>query len=586
MGFGVIILALTQIGSLAVPYFIGQMLDAINDPDKEEDAKREDLAAISTRLCIILGFTSVLLFFRGFIFNGAGERVVARLRIQLFSAILQQEIAFFDKNKTGELLSRLSSDTAKLQDAATSSVSMFIRTAMGIVISLAMMLITSWKLTCVMLVSVPVLVFFAVCYGRFVKRLAKAYTDALAKAADIATESISNIRTTRAFAAEDVEKNKYMDLIGDPDDFADRSFCWYPKKMSTQKLGIQKAMGHGGFIGVVGGLGQFTMVGLMFYGGDLVLKKEMTAGTLVTFMMYSLNVGMSLAIFAGLFSAFMEAIGASTRTFEIVDREPALSLRGGEKVKLEGEIDFDQVKFHYPSRPDIEVLNNFTLNIKKNTTVALVGQSGGGKSTVISLLERFYDVVGGEIRLDGKNIKDLDPSVMRNNFGLVAQEPVLFGVSILDNICYGAASLGEGVSKERVEEVAKMANAHEFISKFPEGYDTMVGERGIKLSGGQKQRIAIARALLMNPSVLLLDEATSALDAESEGLVQGAINEVMKGRTVVVVAHRLSTIKNADCIVMIKNHQIVDKGTHDELMARCGDYQELVRKQLSARVEA
>ena len=586
MGFGVIILALTQIGSLAVPYFIGQMLDAINDPDKEEDVKREDLAAISIRLCIILGFTSVLLFFRGFIFNGAGERVVARLRIQLFTAILQQEIAFFDKNKTGELLSRLSSDTAKLQDAATSSVSMFIRTAMGIVISLVMMLITSWKLTCVMLVSVPVLVFFAVCYGMYVKRLAKAYTDALAKAADIATESISNIRTTRAFAAEDVEMNKYMDFIGDPDDFADRSFCWYPKKMSTHKLGIQKAMGHGGFIGVVGGLGQFTMVGLMFYGGDLVLKKEMTAGTLVTFMMYSLNVGMSLAIFAGLFSAFMEAIGASTRTFEIVDRKPALSLRGGEKVKLEGEIDFDHVKFHYPSRPDIEVLNNFTLNIKKNTTVALVGQSGGGKSTVISLLERFYDVVGGEIRLDGKNIKDLDPSVMRNNFGLVAQEPVLFGVSILDNICYGAASLGEGVSKERVEEVAKMANAHEFISKFPEGYDTMVGERGIKLSGGQKQRIAIARALLMNPSVLLLDEATSALDAESEGLVQGAINEVMKGRTVVVVAHRLSTIKNADCIVMIKNHQIVDKGTHDELMARCGDYQELVRKQLSARVEA
>jgi ABC-type multidrug transport system fused ATPase/permease subunit len=364
--------------------------------------------------------------------------------------------------------------------------------------------------------------------------------------------------------------------------------------MSTHKLGIQKSMGHGGFIGILGGIGQFTLVGMLYYGGTLVLEDKMTAGRLISFMMYALNVGMSLAIFAGLFSSFMEAIGASTRTFEIIDRDPALKLRGGVKMEtVDGRIDFEDVSFSYPSRPDVAVLDKFSLEIQKNTKVALVGQSGGGKSTVISLLERFYDSTGGTIRVDGKDIKTLDQSVLRLNFGLVAQEPVLFGVSILDNICYGVAAkqVGEGldrnagISMDRVVEVAKMANAHEFISQFPEGYQTMVGERGIKLSGGQKQRIAIARALMMNPSILLLDEATSALDAQSEELVQEAINRVMEGRTVVVIAHRLSTIKNADAIVLLKDHKIVDKGRHDELMGRCVEYQDLVKKQLTAARE-
>lgn len=582
------------------------------------EEKRDEMKAITYQLCAILGFTSVMLFFRGFIFNGAGERVVSRLRIQLFKAILQQEIAFFDKNKTGELLSRLSSDTSKLQDAATSSVSVFIRQCLSIVIALAMMFVTSWRLSCVIVGVVPLIVAFAVSYGRFVKRLSKKYTDALAKAADIANESIANIRTTRAFAAEDVETDKYKELIGDPDDPTDKVrgdalaplrsnahappsrppppqvFCWYPKAMSTHKLGIQKSMGHGGFIGILGGIGQFTLVGMLYYGGTLVLEDKMTAGRLISFMMYALNVGMSLAIFAGLFSSFMEAIGASTRTFEIIDRDPALKLRGGVKMEtVDGRIDFEDVSFSYPSRPDVAVLDKFSLEIQKNTKVALVGQSGGGKSTVISLLERFYDSTGGTIRVDGKDIKTLDQSVLRLNFGLVAQEPVLFGVSILDNICYGVAAkqVGEGldrnagISMDRVVEVAKMANAHEFISQFPEGYQTMVGERGIKLSGGQKQRIAIARALMMNPSILLLDEATSALDAQSEELVQEAINRVMEGRTVVVIAHRLSTIKNADAIVLLKDHKIVDKGRHDELMGRCVEYQDLVKKQLTAARE-
>jgi len=250
-----------------------------------------------------------------------------------------QEIAFFDKNKTGELLSRLSSDTSKLQDAATSSVSMFLRNCLALIISLVMMLVTSYKLTGVMLICVPALIAFAITYGRFVKRISKKYTDALASASNVANESISNIRTTRAFAAEDVELARYSSLIGDPDDVTDRYFCWLPKSSNTLQLGIKKAMGHGGFIGVVGGLGQVTVVGLLWYGGELVLTGEMTAGRLITFMMYAINMGGSLAVFAGLFSAFMDALGASSRTFDIIDKEPSFPLRGGDAVdKVEGVI--------------------------------------------------------------------------------------------------------------------------------------------------------------------------------------------------------------------------------------------------------
>ncbi|GMI05287.1 hypothetical protein TrRE_jg11775 [Triparma retinervis] len=566
MAVGVLVLVITQLGTMSIPWFFGKLIDTIADDSLTEAEAREEMREIVFRLLVIMVSTSFLLFLRGFIFNGAGERVVARLRIRLFRAILTQEIAFFDKNKTGELLSRLSSDTSKIQDAATSSVSMFLRNCLSLVISLCMMLITSAKLTGVMLICVPLLIAFAVTYGRFVKRIARRYTDALAEASNVANESISNIRTTRAFAAEDVEMARYTDLIGDPDDPTDKKCCWMPKKDHTHSLGMKKALGHGGFIGVVGGLGQVTVVGLLWYGGELVLTDEITAGTLITFMMYAVNTGAGLAVFAGLFSAFMDALGASVRTFQIIDKIP---------------------------RGDVPVLQNFNLDIAANSTVALVGQSGGGKTTVISLLERFYDVTAGEISIDGKPLKSLDPSITRLNIGMVAQEPVLFGVSITDNICYGWAAKHHSdpakyplfPTRERIEEVARMANCHDFIQTFTEGYDTLVGERGVKLSGGQKQRIAIARALLVDPSILLLDEATSALDAQSEELVQGAIDKVMKGRTVIYIAHRLSTIKGADVIVMMKDHKILDKGTHEELMARCGEYEDLVRKQLSKAEE-
>jgi len=422
------------------------------------------------------------------------------------------------------------------------------------------------------------------------------YTDALAVAADISNESIGNIRTTRAFGAEDLEVVKFAKMIGDPDQFnSGRTVLgWWPSKdnQSTYHLGLKKALGHGTFISCMGGLAQMTFVGLLWFGGELILSEKMSPGKLITFMMYSMQLGISLAIFSGLFSAFMEAIGASKRTFEIIDREPAFKLRGGEdlsaKGEVGGEIEFSKVSFSYPSRMDVPVLEDFSLKIEKNTTVALVGQSGGGKSTVIWLLERFYDVTGGNIYIDGMDIKSLDPSMMRLAMGLVSQEPVLFGVSIFDNIAYGYnAKYGfdRKPSVKEVNEAAKAANALEFINKFPEGLHTLVGERGVKLSGGQKQRIAIARALLIDPRILLLDEATSALDSQSEELVQEAIDRVMEGRTTIVVAHRLSTVRRADQIVLLQDKKIVDKGKHDELLARCDDYRTLVSKQLQSDVK-
>ena len=590
MGFATFCLLITQVGGMAVPWFFGQLIDITQDDSLTVEERRSKMVDIIITLICIQSVASVMLFFRGFIFNASGERVVARLRIRLFKAILSQEIAFFDQKKTGELLSRLSNDTSKLQDAATSSVSIFIRQSITIVISVIMLFATSWQLTSGIIFAVPLLVFVATTYGRYVKGIAKKYTDALAVAADVSNESIGNIRTARAFAGEDLELIKFSKMIGDPDNYHGRTiFSWFPPKESntTYNLGIKKAVGHGTFIGCMGGLAQFTFIGLLWFGGELILSEKMSPGKLITYMMYAMQMGIALAMFSGLFSSFMESIGASKRTFEIIDRVPEFPIRGGEFCQMGGMLEFQNVNFSYPSRMDVPVLENFSLKIEKNTTVALVGQSGGGKSTVIWLLERFYDVNSGRILIDGQDIKELDPSIMRLGMGLVSQEPVLFGVSIFDNIAYGYnAKFGvdRKPSLAEIEKVAKAANADEFIEKFPEGYRTLVGERGVKLSGGQKQRIAIARALLIDPKILLLDEATSALDSQSEELVQEAIDRVMVGRTVVVVAHRLSTVKNADQIVLLQDRNIVDKGNHDDLLKRCADYRSLVAKQLQSDV--
>lgn len=337
-----------------------------------------------------------------------------------------------------------------------------------------------------------------------------------------------------------------------------------------------------GFVTLIG-LGAITIV--IWFGAYEVIQGDLLLGNLIAFILYSVQIGASLGMMAGLVVSLFSAKGASKRTFQLIDREPRVPISGGSQPdRMDGHICFKNVDFAYPSRPDVTVLANFSVDIPKNKRVAFVGSSGAGKSTVLSLIQRFYDVTGGEILIDGVPLTTLDPSWVRRNFAYVQQEPALFGGTIAHNIAYGySVKMGSPdivPSQSELEKVAREAYAHDFISQFPEGYDTVVGERGVRLSGGQKQRVAIARALLMDPRVLLLDEATSALDAESEAYVADAIDKAMVGRTTLIVAHRLSTVQNADQIVVIDGGTIVDMGAHDELLDRCEKYADLVRRQM------
>jgi len=337
---------------------------------------------------------------------------------------------------------------------------------------------------------------------------------------------------------------------------------------------------YGGFAGGAALCVQFSFGLVLLYGGYLVSKGDITAGDLTAFLMYTLSVAMSLGGISVLYGDFMKAIGASERVFELTDRQPEVRYKGGVTAKqLEGTIELQQVHFSYPSRPDQLVLSGLNLKLNPGTVVALVGPSGAGKTTIANLIEVFYYPQKGTIFLDGRNLRDYDPRWVHDQVGIVEQTPTLFATTIAKNIAYG---MGENVPMDKIIQAAKEANAHEFISRFLDGYDTMVGERGVRLSGGQKQRIAIARALLKNPSILLLDEATSNLDSESEHLVQEALDRLMQGRTVLVIAHRLSTVRNAHSIVVMNNGTIAEQGTHAELMTRDGIYVQLVSRQLQA----
>ncbi len=396
------------------------------------------------------------------------------------------------------------------------------------------------------------------------------------------------MRTVQSFAAESKEKNRYSRHIGDPDMFP----WWWPKKFdgfvkSTYSIGFWRSIVTSGFFSVIFGGGFGFLYVCLWYGFYLVQSGHMTLGELTAFQSYVFNIGLGLGTASNHIAKIVEGLGASGRVFYLLDAIPSIPSppKEGEKAKvllkpksMEGQIKFEKVKFAYPSRPDINVLDDYTLEIPPDSTTALVGSSGSGKSTVVALLQRFYDINGGTLTIDDVDIKDLDVKWLRQHIGYVQQEPQLFGVSVRENLLYGVPD-NEIVSQETIEQACRDANCHDFISSWPEGYDTLVGERGVKLSGGQKQRISIARALITNCRILLLDEATSALDAESEHLVQEAIDRAVVGRTVIIVAHRLSTIQRANQIVVMSNHKIVDVGTHGYLLQNCAKYEDLIKRQ-------
>ncbi|XP_029638148.1 ABC transporter B family member 27 [Octopus sinensis] len=550
---GFVALIISSIAQMLAPLFFGKVVDAAL---KSMDALNK---TVLTLLGIYFG-GSIASMVRCWIFNLAGQRLVARLRTDIFNNLICQEVAFYDKTRTGELTNRLSSDTQVLQNAVTVNVSMLLRYLLQIIGSLAVMFVLNPALTGVLLGVVPLVSFGAVQYGHYLKKLRKAFQDNLAEAGTAAEESISSLRTVRSFACENKVQQDYSEHI-----------------QKSYNIGKKLSAVQGTLDGSVGFISYAAICLVLWYGGKLVNEKTVSPGLLTSFLLYTLQVAMAFAFLSSIYGDFMQAVGASSRVFELLDREPLISMETGVcPDKIDGAVEFCDVKFCYPSRPENEVLKGVSFKVESGNVIALVGPSGGGKSTIVNLIERFYDPDSGKIFLGGFHIKTLNPSWFRKQIAMVGQEPTLFACSIRDNIAFGRDS-----TPEEIVDAAKKANAHNFIMSFEEGYDTLVGERGIRLSGGQKQRVAIARALIMNPSLLLLDEATSALDAESEHLVQQAIDRALVGRTVIVIAHRLSTVRNAAQVLVIDKGCIVEQGTHDELLALNGVYKRLVVRQLA-----
>jgi len=561
--------------ALATPALFGRVIDTLQAQAlatrvaagadaaaaaEAQHAAQAALAADTAALVAVALASSLLSAAQTYCFSGAGERVVASLRRRVFRALLEQEISFFDVSRTQELVSRLGGDTAQLRDAATVQVVAGVRQVLLAAGGLAYLLTVSARLTLLLAALVPVLAVSARHFGRWTRDQGKRVREALAEATQSAEEAISSIRTVRSFSMEGRVEQAFDDKVAD-----------------VLRLGLRAAMCWAAFAGLAEAVMGSAFIAILYYGGTFVISNEITAGTLTSFLLYAMRIGGAMSGLAGTFTSLSAAVGATERVFELLDRVPLVPLdEGFVSDALKGDIVLSNVVFAYPARANAPVLRGLSLRIDSGTVVALVGPSGAGKSTIIQLIERFYDPQGGSILIDGRELSKLSGASLRRHVGVVLQEPVLFADTIRNNIAFAAPA----ASNADVERAARAANAHDFIMSLPDKYQTIVGERGVRLSGGQRQRIAIARAVLQDPKLLLLDEASSALDAESEHLVKAALERLMLGRTTVLVAHRLSTVRAAAKIFVLDGGVVAAEGTHDELLASSPLYARLVRRQL------
>ena len=525
-----------------------------------------DLTQVGWVLVIVLFAQGFVSYTRVVLFANVSERAIRDLRKDLYNKLITLNIEFYEKNRIGELVSRLTSDVERLYSTFSITLAEFFRQVIILVVGVGFLVYNTPALAKVMLLTFPIIVVGGFFFGRYIRRLSKQRQQDLADANVILSETTQNIQSVKAYTNEKFESNRYNNALE-----------------SLLKIALKFAQGRAMFSVYIVSVIFGALFYIVYQGAVLLQNGEITVGQLISFFMYTGIIGAAIAGLGNFLTEILGALGATERIREILDTPSEVELTAldskTDRLKLYGEVEFRDVQFHYPTRTDIEVLHGLNLKIEAGKKIALVGASGAGKSTILQLLQRFYDIQKGDILVDGKSIFEYPIEQYRYNLGLVPQEVLLFGGSIRENLLYGKPDATEA----ELIEAAKQSNSWEFISLFPEGLDTTVGERGVKLSGGQKQRIAIARAILRNPSILLLDEATSALDAESEQVVQDALNNLMQGRTSLIIAHRLATIRDADQIYVVDKGQIIEQGTHDELtMLKEGVYSSLAKLQFDA----
>ena len=552
---GMLFLLLSNLTTMSFPLLIGQMTKVI------EGKSTYHINEVTLFFFAVLIIQAILSFIRIYTFAQVSEKAMRDVRQSLYAKIITMPIFHFEKRRVGELMSRITSDITQLQDVLSITLAEFFRQIFTLVGGIALITYLSWKLTLFMLATFPVLVIAAIVFGKFIRKISKKSQDELASTNIIVEETFQSIQAVKSFTNESYEVNRYTTSLNRVIDAA-----------------LKAATMRGAFVSFVifalfGGI-----VGVVWYGAALVEQGDMILADLLTFIFYTAFIGGSVGGLGDIYAQLQKTIGSSDRILEILQDPSEIDIHTEqEKQAIEfGQISIEDIRFSYPSRPSVEILKGISIDIEPGQKIAIVGTSGTGKSTLAQLMMRFYEPNAGQIKLNGKNIQEYSVQAWRGMLALVPQEVLLFGGTIRENIAYGKP----GASQEEIEHAAEQAFAKEFIESFPEKWDTLVGERGVKLSGGQRQRIAIARAILRNPKFLILDEATSALDSESEKWVQSALEELMKNRTSLIIAHRLSTIRSADQIIVMEEGKILEKGNHDSLMKlKNGVYRKMVALQ-------
>ncbi|WP_354557157.1 ABC transporter transmembrane domain-containing protein [Rhizobium aquaticum] len=555
-----IFLTLAAVATLALPLAVRRMID--HGFSQSDAGFINNYFGMLIALALLLAFASAM---RYYYVISIGERIVADLRRDVYSHVIKLSPSFFDVNQSGEIVSRLTADTTQVKSVVGATASLALRNLILCLGGAAMMVYTSPRLSALVLVAIPFIVFPLIAFGRSVRKRSRSAQDTLAEASAYASESIGAIRTVQAFNGGPAASGRYGDAI-------EGAFGAAQAAIRSRSIltGVAISMVFG------------SIAGVLWYGAHAVLDGSMSAGTLGQFVLYAVVAASSLGALSEVWGEIAQASGAAERLAELLAEVPAIRAPANPKrfpATAAGAIAFNDVRFAYPSAPERSALKGLSFKVEPGETVAIVGSSGAGKSTVLSLILRYYDTTAGEIALDGVSVRDVDPAELRARLSIVPQDVTIFASTIHDNIAFGRPN----ASRADVIAAAKAAHAHDFIERLDNGYDTMSGERGVTLSGGQRQRIAIARAILKNAPVLLLDEATSALDAESEKLVQNALDGLMKDRTTIVIAHRLATVLKANRILVMDDGRVVEEGNHQSLVAKGGIYARLASLQFDGK---